>query len=197
MNYLAHTFLSFSYEEILIGNFIADSLRGKEVESFSSTIKMGIQLHRLIDNFTDHHEIVKQSKERLEPKYGKYDSVIMDILYDHFLAINWNKYTDMTLTHHSEKVYQSLQNNYNILPPKIKEFLPHMIRENWLVQYGNEDGIAQSLRGMARRASFVSHMEEAVVDLKNKYSEFDSDFQLFFPELISVCKNFLEQTQKA
>lgn len=197
MNYLAHSFLSFSYDEILIGNFIADSLRGKEVESFHSSIKMGIQLHRLIDNFTDHHEIVKQSKERLEPKYGKYDSVIMDILYDHFLAINWNKYTDMTLTHHSEKVYQSLQNNYNILPPKIKEFLPHMIRENWLVQYGNEDGIAQSLRGMARRASFVSHMEEAVVDLKNKYSEFDSDFQLFFPELISVCKNFLEQTQKA
>ena len=158
---------------------------------------MGIQLHRLIDDFTDHHEIVKQSKERLEPKYGKYDSVIMDILYDHFLAINWNKYTNASLAHHSEKVYQSLQNNYNILPPKIKEFLPHMIRENWLVQYGNEDGIAQSLRGMARRASFVSHMEEAVVDLKNKYSEFDSDFQLFFPELISVCKNFLEQTQKA
>jgi len=196
LNYLAHSFLSFSYDEILIGNFIADSLRGKEVDSFHSSIKMGIQLHRLIDNFTDHHNIVKQSKERLDPIYGKYDSVIMDILYDHFLAINWNKYSDTTLAEHSKKVYQSLQNNYPILPPKIKEFLPHMIRENWLVQYGTKDGITQSLRGMARRASFVSHMEEAVVDLKNYYLEFDADFQLFFPELMSVCKDFLEHPPK-
>lgn len=196
MNYLAHSFLSFTYNDILIGNFIADALRGKEVDSFDSSIKMGIQLHRLIDNFTDHHIIVKQSKERLAPKYGKYDSVIMDILYDHFLAINWYKYSDITLTEHSNKVYQSLQNNYHILPPKIKEFLPHMIRENWLVQYGNIEGIAQSLQGMARRASFVSHMEEAIVDLNNNYSEFDADFQLFFPELMSVCKDFLEDQPK-
>ena len=133
MNYLAHSFLSFSYGDILLGNFIADALRGKEVERYNVAVNKGILLHRLIDTFTDHHDIVRQSKERLKPKYGKYDAVIMDILYDYFLAINWNLYASISLPNHAEKVYQTLLQNEAILPSKIQQSLPYMMRQNWLV----------------------------------------------------------------
>ena len=191
MNYLAHSFLSFSYGDILLGNFIADALRGKEVERYNVAVNKGILLHRLIDTFTDHHDIVRQSKERLKPKYGKYDAVIMDILYDYFLAINWNLYASISLPKHAEKVYQTLLQNQAILPSKIQQSLPYMMRQNWLVNYGTIDGITQSLQGIARRASFVSHMEEAVEDLQLNHQNLNADFKIFFPELMAVCQAFL------
>lgn len=195
MNYLAHTFLSFGYGDLLLGNFIADALRGKAVEQYSEPIKQGIQLHRLIDNFTDHHEIVKQSKARLADKYGKYDAVIMDILYDYLLAQNWDKYAVIPLAAHAAKVYAALDENFQILPNKIKEMLPYMKQQNWLVAYGTTEGITQSLKGMAQRATFASHMDEAIEDLKENFDALNTDFQEFFPDMIHICKNFINNNE--
>ena len=195
MNYLAHSFLSFDYGDLLLGNFIADALRGKAVEQYSEPIKQGIRLHRLIDTFTDHHEIVKQSKARLADKYGKYDAVIMDILYDYLLAQNWGKYATIPLPTHAAKVYEALDKNHEILPDKIKEMLPYMKQQNWLVAYGTKEGIAQSLKGMAQRATFASHMEEAIEDLEENFEVLNTDFQEFFPELIAVCKKFIADNE--
>ncbi len=86
MNYLAHLYLSGKSEELLIGNFIADSVKGAEIDKFSTEIKAGIVMHRLIDTYTDSHPIVSESKIRLREKYKKYSGVVVDIFYDH-LAI--------------------------------------------------------------------------------------------------------------
>lgn len=191
MNYLAHSFLSFQYEEIMIGNFIADAIRGKEIDKYNDEVKKGIALHRFIDKFTDHHLLVKHSKSLLSEKYGKYDAVIMDILYDHFLAKNWNTYSSKSLSKHSSLVYESLESYKEILPLKMMQMLPIMKKQNWLVAYGDLEGITESLKGMALRASFDSHMDEAIEDLKKNEEELNKDFQLFFPEIIQECLIFL------
>ena len=84
MNYLAHIYLSNEEEEITLGNFIADGVKGKKYIQFPSGIQQGILLHRAIDSFTDTHPIVRKSTKRLHKKYGHYSGVIVDILYDHF-----------------------------------------------------------------------------------------------------------------
>ena len=73
---------------------MADGIRGNNYLNFSEDIKKGILLHRYIDTFTDAHPIYRQSKRRLHEKYGHYSGVIMDIVYDHFLAKNWASYSD-------------------------------------------------------------------------------------------------------
>ena len=88
MNYLAHIYLSNEEEEITLGNFIADGVKGKKYVQFPLGIQQGILLHRAIDSFTDAHPIVRKSTKRLHKKYGHYSGVIVDILYDHFLAKN-------------------------------------------------------------------------------------------------------------
>ncbi|MFT5257401.1 MAG: acyl carrier protein phosphodiesterase, partial [Arenicella sp.] len=42
MNFLAHLYLSQNNTNILIGNFIADHIRGNKYESFSKEIQQGI-----------------------------------------------------------------------------------------------------------------------------------------------------------
>src|SRR5438477_11389856 len=105
MNFLAHIYLSGSDEQIMIGNFIADFVKGNKKNEYPSRIKKGIELHRLIDDFTDHHAITLRSKERIRQRQGKYAAVVIDIFYDHFLAKNFSEYHPQPLKEFSEKTY--------------------------------------------------------------------------------------------
>lgn len=188
MNFLSHLYLSGDSEGLIIGNFIADSVKGSAFNLFSPEIKKGIVLHRKIDSFTDSHPIVEQSKQRLREKYKKYSSVIVDIYYDHYLASNWSYYSDVQLQKFIQEIYNIIKNNHAILPEKSVHFTKYMLQHNILFAYSKLEGIEQVLHGMARRASFESNMEYAIHDLKEHYSMFENEFKLFFPELQQFVK---------
>ncbi len=189
MNFLAHIYLSGDDPELKIGNFIADSVKGKKFLNYPERIAQGITLHRKIDSYTDSHAIVKQSISRLSPKYGRYSSVIVDILYDHFLAANWKLYSTIPLEEYTLDFYDLLQNNYDILPKRIQDFLPYMIRDNWLLSYASISGIGGVLSGMNRRTKNRSKMNFAVIELEQYYSDFNKEFRSFFEELEIFTKN--------
>ena len=66
-----------------------------------------------------------------------------------------------------------------------------MINGNWLVNYAQLEGINRALSGMAHRTPYESKMEEATVELKKYYSDFEKEFLQFFPELKEMCEQFL------
>lgn len=185
MNFLAHLYLSGESKEIIIGNFIADAVRKSHHADFPPGIIEGIKLHYKIDEFTDTHPVVHQSKNRLRDKYGKYAPVIVDIFYDHFLAARWQSYSSEPLAEYALRMYTLLSDNHSSLPPKIHQLLPYMISGNWLNAYAYLDGIESTLQGMARRARFHSGMEKAIEDLKKDYHMYQREFELFFPDLIA------------
>jgi len=180
VNYLAHIYLSGDDDYIKIGNFIADRVKGKEYLNYQTEIQYGILLHRQIDSFTDKHPIVKRSKSRLHERYRHYDGVIIDILYDHFLAKNWKNYSEIPLKNYVQHFYSLLESNYKLLPEKIQYLYPFMFSGNWLYNYKTIDGIGKVLTGMNRRSGYKSHMHLAVEDLQLNYEEFENDFTIFF-----------------
>jgi len=184
MNFLAHIYLSSENEGITIGNFIADGIKGKKYLSFPSEIQKGILLHRAIDSYTDEHPIVRESTARLHENYGHYSGVIVDILYDHFLAKNWSKYHDQPLAEYVDDFYEMLKRNFDILPKRIQRMMPHMMADNWLLSYATIEGIGKILKQMNIRTKGVSKMNFAVVELEAFYTEFENEFTLFFEELI-------------
>ncbi len=184
MNFLAHLFLSGDAPAIKVGNFIGDFVKGKNQEDrFGKEIAKGITLHREIDWYTDRHPIVKLSKERLRPKYHHYAGVITDVYFDHFLARNFDRYSQQILPDFADECYSIIQQHDPILPDEVKFMLPYMIKGNWLVNYSKIEGIHRALSGMARRTRFDSKMDEASEDLKNNYSDFENEFFSFFPDL--------------
>lgn len=183
MNFLAHIYLSGNDEDIIIGNFIADSIKGKKYLQYPEGIQKGIILHRAIDTYTDTHPLVRKGASRLFKNYRHYSGVIIDIFYDHFLAANWKEYSDIPLDLYTEKFYALLQENRHVLPLPIQGFLPFMIRDNWLLSYATLDGIAGILKQMNQRTRYVSNMDKAIFDLEEHYPIFKSEFQEFFPEL--------------
>lgn len=193
MNYLAHIYLSGTDTEIMLGNFMADSIKGHQYEIYPEKIKKGILLHRKIDSFTDSHPIYRQSKHRLHEKYGHYSGVIMDIFYDHFLAKNWNKYNELQLENYAQNFYEILISNQEKVTERIRKMMPYMIARNWLVSYKTISGIEQILFQMNYKTHHRVPMTEAIVELEKFYTEFEIEFFEFFDEIRAMSNEFLNQ----
>jgi len=192
MNFLAHILLSGDSKEVIIGNFIADAVKGKEYTVYPSGIIKGILLHRKIDSYTDNHPVFIKTKTRLRSDLGKYAGVVGDIFYDHFLATNWHLYHPQPLNQYASSIYQLMEENIESLPSKVKMFLPYMIKGNWLSNYSKIEGIKRTLDGMARRTKFESNMHLAVSELLKNYELYQVEFQEFFPEVQSFAKENLQ-----
>jgi acyl carrier protein phosphodiesterase len=193
MNFLAHIYLSGEDEGVTIGNFIADGIKGKRYQKYPQAIQKGILLHRAIDSYTDSHPTVRQSTKRLHANYSHYSGVIVDILYDHFLAKNWKDYHPVPLDIYVANFYQLLRESHVILPARIQRLMPYMISDNWLLSYGTIPGISKILDQMNNRTKGVSKMNFAVLELEEYYTEFEEEFTSFFAELIVYSNNKLAE----
>jgi acyl carrier protein phosphodiesterase len=188
MNFLAHIYLSGDDQDITIGNFIADGIKGRNL-NYPETLQKGILLHRGIDSFTDQHPIVKQSTKRLHKNHGHYSGVIVDIFYDHFLAKNWKKYHSQPLDQYVATFYELLDKNHEILPSRIQRMIPPMVSSNWLLSYASIDGISKILEQMSVRVKHTNNMHLAHLELDQFYTQFEAEFTSFFEELRVFSKN--------
>ncbi|MBY0424491.1 MAG: ACP phosphodiesterase, partial [Cytophagales bacterium] len=116
MNFLAHCLLSFNSEPLLLGNFIADDIKGKKYLEYPLEIQHGIMLHRTIDTFTDAHAMVRETKILFRPIFDKFSGPLVDIFYDHLLAENWSTYSSIPLREFTNWAYDSLIKQVDILP---------------------------------------------------------------------------------
>jgi acyl carrier protein phosphodiesterase len=183
VNFLAHLYLAGDREDLIIGNFIADHIKGETMMKYNNGVRQGIIMHRAIDYYTDTHPVVKQSVQRLRPKYRKYSGVIVDMFYDHFLAKGWINYSIKSLKDFTESRYRVLFDNISLLPPRSQRILPYMANQNWLAGYAELDGLHSALSGMSRRTTFESNMELAINDLSINYVDYKNEFEEFFPDL--------------
>lgn len=183
MNFLAHIFLSCHDEQLLVGNFIADSVPNRSVPTYPAGIREGIFLHRKIDSFTDNHEKVRESARLLYPRHSKYAPVILDVLYDNLLIQNWEKYSSQELDAFVSQTYEILLGHRQIMPEGLKERLPRMIDDNWLMRYGTKEGLEFAFSKMKRIVSKPLMLEGAAESLQLHFYPLNQNFNLFFPDV--------------
>ena len=200
MNYLAHFYLSDNDENLILGNLIADSVKGRldadNFRDFSKEIIFGVKLHREIDRFTDSHEVVKRSIERLRPKYKRYSGVLVDMYYDHLLARNWNMFSDEPLEVYAHRIYSLFEQKKGLIPASMDKLVQSMTQRDWLGNYRFEENLNWAFAGLARRAKFESKMELGLEDLLENYLEFLNDFLEFFPQIIAHCKTYVAENKQ-
>ncbi len=189
MNYLAHIFLAGKNEDWQVGGFIADAVKGRVINNYSKGIQEGIWLHRAIDQYTDVHPVVKSLIMNLKPKYKRYSGVITDMFFDHFLSKYWTHFSNQPLNSFAQNFYVLILKHYLTIPVKCKMIVPFMVYNNWLMTYGNIQGLQKRLHGMSQRTQFYSGMDRAVIDLQADYSYYKNMFMQFFPELVKFTEN--------
>lgn len=193
MNFLAHIYLSDNNPELQIGNFIGDHVKGKNYLTLPQNIADGVILHRKIDTFTDNHPVFRQSKKYFQPEYGLYSGVIVDMVYDHFLAKNWDKLHPINLYDFTQNFYSALNTYLPILPEKTQIVAPYLIQENWLYSYKTIEGITKTLERMDARTKNLSKMRYSHLTLTQYYQNLEYDFFDFIVQVYEYTQNLLNE----
>jgi acyl carrier protein phosphodiesterase len=198
MNFLAHLMLSGEQEEVIMGNFVADFIKGKllpeRVVGWSPEFLLGVRLHRFIDSYTDAHPLVRQVRHRVALRHPKVAGVAVDMFFDHFLANHFEQYHAETLPNFCAKMYRIIDRHQALVPLAMQPMARAMVQQHWLEGYAEVAGIGRALEGLARRFPFMVAIRGAEKDLLCNYELYEQQFHSFFRELEVASDAFIFQT---
>jgi acyl carrier protein phosphodiesterase len=192
LNYLVHLYLAGADPELQLGGLMGDFVKGPIPTDCPEKLALGLYLHRRIDSLAQNSLHTRQSRLRLQPKFGHGRGIIIDIFYDHFLASAWEDFSPKPLANYAAEVYQLLRVNHEQLPPGLQRVAPHMIEHNWLVSYQHRDVVGRALRRIAQRLSRPLPLADGIHDLAAHEESFRMDFKCFMSE----ATDFVRQEMK-
>lgn len=188
MNYLAHLHLGGSQPGDMLGSLYGDFVKGPLNGQWEPDIEAGIRLHRQIDAFTDSHPLVLQGKQRFPRERRRYAGILIDLFFDHCLAVHWHSYADEPLNIFTARVYQALREEELRLPGKLALIAPRMAAQDWLGSYRNFSVMEQVITAMSRRLSRPEGLVGGAVELERLYQPLQQDFHDFYPQLQIFAK---------
>jgi len=191
MNHLMHLFLSGNDPEILVGNLMGDFVKGRLDDRFPPGISRGLEIHRRIDSFAAGNELFLRSKRRIDPRYGHFRAILVDIFYDHFLACCWSDFSPLSLEGFLCSCHQTLSRYEDQLPPRLQELVPRMFSRHWLIAYREPAGIESALRRMSERLARKNPLAEGFGELLEKRDLLLLDFRAFLPEIRAYTNSLL------
>jgi acyl carrier protein phosphodiesterase len=183
VNYLAHIYLSGNDEQVIVGNFIGDAVKGRDFTHFPQGIQNGITLHRKIDHFTDTHTLIKEANLLFAPYYAKYAGVVTDIVFDHLLVKHWSSFQSEPLPLFLDHINMILLKWFHQMPLRMKLYMPYWVKNRWPELYGTFDGLCRVLKGMARYTSLPENAENAVRVIMDNKELLSSIFLDFFEQI--------------
>ena len=191
MNFLAHSYLSFS-EEQLVGNMIADFVKNRDVARLPESIQKGIKLHRAIDTFTDAHPLIHEAKAPFRRLVRLYSGAFVDVAFDYFLANDTAENSQREWQEHSQRVYAVLRRYEEFLPEVFKKVLDKMQQDDWLYNYRNEWGIEYSFRNVVNKAQFLDKTTNVFPAFLANKDFLREKYEIFFPEIKSFAQDFVD-----
>ena len=191
MNFLAHFLLAFDDDDLLVGQFSGDHVKGTDLSHLPERIEHGIRLHRFIDNFTDTHPINSDLRKLIRPYCGLWSPVAIDLLYDHYLARHWKTYHPSDLQDFAQKCYKILEENHDRLPEQANQTLMYMKRYDWLSSYYTEQGISRAFEGLSKRLQNGESLVRGLEALEHHGNNIEDAFNTFIPQLIDATKDKL------
>ena len=189
MNYLAHSYLSFRQPELIVGNYLGDFLRNREVEKLPVKVRKGLILHRKIDSFTDVHPVVKEGTRLLHKSMGKYAPVVLDIYFDFLLSKRWHDFHEEQLSDFCAFSYQALMQYQEAMSERIAIRMQKMVADRWLENYQTYSGLKRVFYYLAKRAKFNSNLANAPEILELLEDELERIFLDFFPDIIVFVRH--------
>ena len=184
MNYLAHLMLAQRDEHSIIGNMMGDFRRHVNGMVLPARILGGIENHQRVDKFTDGHPEVRRLKGCFSRKRRRYAGIILDMAFDHFLAVHWERYCAEPRESFIDYCYSCLASGMELMPARMQRTVMYMIREDWLGSYRDLSGIDTALNRLARRIRFENNLAGAVAEVAHNYNPIGEGFDRFFPDLI-------------
>jgi acyl carrier protein phosphodiesterase len=190
LNFLFHMYLSGDDQELLVGNFMGDFVKGPLGEDYPPGIREGLMLHRKIDSFAQGNRDFQTSRLRLSPGFGLYRGVLVDLFYDHFLAKEWDSWSDTPFQEYISSARSAVEKHLAIMPKLLQESVPVIFNE-LLPSYKSIAGTEAALGRMSRRIKRSNPLAEGGLELSRHYEELKADFERFTPTALLFAADFI------
>lgn len=145
----------------MYANLFGDFVKGSDLHRYSEKIQFGIQLHRSIDQYIDHHPDVVELMRMLYPHLPKVTGIAIDLFFDHLLSSQWEKFHSMDYDAFLSKFYA-----YDIVvstdySQEFISFVKELKQHNWLSHYPTRFGLERMCEGVSKRISFKNELTNA------------------------------------
>jgi len=190
MNFLAHFHVTPPMADALVGAYLGDFVRGRieEHTDLPPLMRQGITLHRKVDGFTDTHPIWRTSAARLEHPNRRLAGVIIDVIYDHYLCLHWERFAKASLPEFAEFCYASLLSRTQWMETDARRGVRRMKEQDWINTYARVEGIDLAFERMSRRSPLLKTLPAASADFRQNYEALEADFLRYYPELLRFAR---------
>jgi acyl carrier protein phosphodiesterase len=180
VNYLFHLYLSGDDPQMLTGNFMGDFVKGPLGDDYPPRLRRGLELHRRIDSFARDQVHFNRSRLRLGAEFGLYRGILVDLFYDHFLAVSWDTWSSEPLDAYLSRARLLVEEQGPFLPERLQGLVP-IIFEDMIPSYRETAGISRALDRMAQRVKRVNPLAGGGAELTRHYDGLKEDFLGFLP----------------
>ena len=195
MNYLSHLFLSQPTIESRVGNLLGDFRKGVDIQALPSKVALGYDNHRLVDRFTDSHPKVLDLKALISPQRRRFAGIMLDMVFDHFLIVHWERFDELSFESHRKIYYRDLAAGNHLMPDRMQRVTTNLIENDWFSAYSELDGVGYALDRISERIRFENDFSGSIDELKIHKNQIEDVYLDFFPQLLEEVKNqSIEQT---
>ena len=193
MNFLAHSLLGFDDSALIAGQFCGDFVRGRDLSRFPEQVARGIRLHRYLDVYTDNNPELLSARREMKGVPGRFTGIIVDVLFDHYLATHWNTYSNLTLSVHAGNVQRSLQEHEGVFPHSLKMFMRALEKHAILENNVHLSSIELTLRRLSRRSTKFAALAVPESQLIPWRDLLEDHFEKFYPSLEHAAMTHLSK----
>ncbi len=186
MNFLAHLCLAHGDSGLMLGGMFGDFVRGRRaLRAYPEGVRQGIILHRYIDRCTDSSSVVKKLRPRFPREFRRYSGIIIDLAFDHELALNWWRFMPYSLERFDLETRDLLRDNAAFVPEKLTGFMHYADRHGLFCAYRDADMTMYALAGIGTRLKRANPLHRVAEIWPQLAPEFSLAFREFFPQIQS------------
>jgi len=190
VNLLAHAFFAGGDPDRIVGQLCGDFVRGSDLSKFALPIQAGIRCHRAVDVYTDRHADNLAARNLFTSPHRRFAGIAVDVIYDHFLAIEWQQYCDVPLQEYTDLVTRSLQAQFDVLPQGLQRFKQLLEAEDTLYRNLQRDHIDLTLQRIAGRRKSLAPLASIAPLVWQHEQALKHSFDSFFPQLLSYTRDY-------
>lgn len=177
MNFIGHALLAQAgNDDFLLGNLIADGIKGPNLEQLTTDVASGVRWHRHVDARVDRHPIVLELLDQMPER--RVAGIALDIVWDHFLA------SHVLRPSLAERCYQLLHDRP--LPARQATMFEHLVKGRWLEGYADFEFTLQAIEGVGRRLRGSNRLARLTPWLSSHYGVLGDAYHRFWPD---VCQH--------
>lgn len=185
MNYLAHFHLAWPEEGLVVGALEGDFRKGWLRGELPRPIERGVVLHRAIDAYTDSHAEMGTLRAAFPRPVRRYAGILIDLSFDHYLTIHWQRFSDLPLADFIPHVYRHLTHNSQHLSDSAESMRKRMLQYDILGRYSDWETVPATAARIGQRFARGNPFTDIRDDINPVRDQLEQAFLAFYPQLQS------------